>query len=221
MLHCPYCHVNVAGNKTCCPLCQGELTGSADLESEVFPPLARSRISNYFLLRLLAFICIAVSGVCVLVNVALHSKVWWSLFVVAGAFCVWLAAAIGIVNRRNTMQNVTRQAFLVPILSLFWDICTGWRGWSIDYVLPCVCMAALLTMLILIIAMRMPARSFAGYFTLVCLFGLVPAVLVACGIVHMLVPSLICIGLSLFSLAALILFQWQVFYQELVRRFHL
>ena len=37
MLYCPLCQVKVAGEKRCCPLCKGQLTGTPEPESEIFP----------------------------------------------------------------------------------------------------------------------------------------------------------------------------------------
>ena len=54
-----------------------------------------------------------------------------------------------------------------------------------------------------------------------CVLGIVPAVLVACGVAKVKLPSLVCTGLAVVLLAALLLFQWQTIKAELQRRFHL
>lgn len=221
MQQCPYCNVTVAGKKQCCPLCGGKLEGTPAPETEVFPALRRATFSGGFVLRVLALIAIAVSAICVLVNMASSTHFWWSAFVVVGAVCVWLAAAVGVAYRRDIMQNIAWQVFLIPGLSILWDVWTGWRSWSIDFVLPCVCVAALLTMLVLGGALRMPVRAFAGGFIAVCVLGTVPAVLVGMGKVRIVLPSLICAGLSILLLAGLLLFQWPTFKAEFMRRFHL
>ena len=137
MQRCPSCRVTVAGHKSCCPLCGGQLTGTPEPDTEVFPALEKPRFTGNFILRVLALIAVAVSAVCVLVNIALGMHVLWSLFVTVGAACVWAAAAVGIAYRRDIMQNLGWQAVLIPLLSVLWDVWTGWRGWSVDFVLPC------------------------------------------------------------------------------------
>lgn len=221
MQHCPSCQVDIAGEKICCPLCGGTLTGTSAPESEVFPALSHPRFSGGFVLRVLALIAIVVSVVCVMVNVTLSTRVWWSLFVALGAACVWVAAAVGVANRRDIMQNIAWQVFLISGLSMLWDWYTGWRGWSLSFVLPCVCMVALLCMLVLSTALRLPVRAFAGQFVLLCALGLVPGALVMRGTVQTVLPSLLCACLSVALLATLLLFQWQTIKQELLRRFHL
>lgn len=221
MQFCPYCRVSVAGEKICCPLCGGELTGTPAPETEVFPALVRPRFTGSFVLRLIACIALAVSAVCVLVNIAVSTHIWWSLFVVVGAACVWSAAAVGVAYRRDITQNIGWQVVLIPALSFIWDLWTGWRGWSIDFVLPCVCVAGLLSMLALAVLLRMPLRSYAGPFLSVCGIGLLPAVLVLCGRVGVILPSLICAGLSIAMLTVLLAFHGRMLKGELQRRFHL
>lgn len=221
MLKCPYCRVQIAGVKRCCPLCGGTLKGAGDPESEVFPQLEQPHFSGAVVLRLLALAGIAATAVCILVNIALGTRVWWSLFVAAGALCAFLTAAVGIAYRRDIIQNIGWQVVLLPALSVLWDYGMGWQGWSLDFVLPCVCATGLLMVLLLAVLLRLPVQSFAGVFSGSCLLGMVPGVLVGLGKVRILLPSLICAGLSTVLLAALLLFHWQTFKGELSRRFHL
>ena len=221
MQRCPNCKVTVAGHKACCPLCGGRLSGPPAPDTEVFPSLEKPRFTGSFALRLLGLLAIAVTVVCLLVNLALGMDDWWWIFVAVGAACVWSAAAVGIAYRRDIAQNIGWQVLLIPALSVLWDIWTGWRGWSADFVLPCVCAVGLLAMLLFAVLFKMPVRAFAGPFIGACVLGIVPAVLVACGVAKVKLPSLVCTGLAVVLLAALLLFQWQTIKAELQRRFHL
>lgn len=221
MQRCVNCRVTIAGHKTCCPLCGGQLTGTPEPDTEVFPALEKPRFTTGFVLRLLALVAIAVSVVCVLVNIAMRTSSPWSLFVVAGAACVWIAAAVGVAYRRDVTQNIGWQVVLIPQLSILWDAWTGWRGWSLDYVLPCVCIVGIAGMLLIAVLCRLPLRRYAGPLIGVCALGLLPLVLVVLDRVQAFLPSLLCAGLSLLSLAALALFQWQTIKAEFLRRFHL
>ena len=221
MQRCPSCRVTVAGHKTCCPLCGGQLTGTPEPDTEAFPALEKPRFTTGFVLRLLALLAIAVSVICILINIATGFHVLWSLFVAAGAACVWIAAAVAVSYRRDMTQNLGWQVVLIPVLSVLWDWWTGWRGWSIDFVLPCVCFVGVLAMLLIAILCRLPLRAFAGPLISACVLGMVPLILIACGCIRVLLPSLFCAGLAILSLAALMLFQWQTIKAEFQRRFHL
>lgn len=218
---CPYCRVRVAGAKNCCPLCGGTLSGDPDVAGEVFPELEKPRFSASIILRVLALVGVAVTAVCVLVNIALSTAVWWSLFVGAGALCVLLAAAVGVAYRRDIIQNIGWQVALMPVLSILWDVGMGFQGWSLDFVLPCVCATGVLMMLLLAVLLRLPVQSLAGALGGVCVLGLIPGLLAGLGKLRVLLPSLLCTGLSVVVLAAMLIFHWQTFRGELARRFHL
>ena len=221
MQFCPVCKVTIAGAKRCCPLCGGQLTGEPQPETESFPRLPKPPVSARFVLCVLALAAIAVSTICVLVNVATGAQVLWSLLVAAGAGCAWVTAAVAIAHRRDMTQNIAWQVILLSALSFLWDRGTGWHGWSVDFVFPCGCAAGLVTILLLILLLRLPVRAFAGSLIFLTLLGLVPAALVKWGQVKTALPSLICAGLSLVTLSALVLFNWNTVKSELHRRFHL
>ena len=83
MLYCEKCKIEVAGNKECCPLCQGELKGMGEAGSDVFPDVPKEKVSSGFLFRLLSFISIAAIIICIAVNLMAPTKVWWSLYAVS------------------------------------------------------------------------------------------------------------------------------------------
>ncbi len=221
MQHCPYCRVTIAGDKICCPLCGGRLSGKAEPETEVFPALERPRFTKSFTLRLLAFLTVIASAISVLVNIALSTRIWWSLFVVAGAVCFWCAVAVGIAYRRDITQNIGWQIVLISVLSVLWDFGTGWRGWSLDFVLPCVCTGGLLTMLLVSVLLKIPVRTFAGPYLAGCCLGLTPLIFIALDKISFVLPSLICAGVSIILVALLAIFEWQTVKAEFMRRFHL
>ncbi len=220
MLYCPYCKVSVAGEKDDCPLCGGKLTGNAEPDAEVFPPIQQHRVRKSFVLRLLACLAFVASAVCALVNIAYHDNGWWSLFVVAGSVSFCVSAAVGIAYRRDIIQNIAWQILLTALLSILWDIGTGWHNWSLDFVLPCVCAAGLAAMLLLSLLLHIPLNSITGPYLSTCILGLVPLILVVLGKVQIPLPSLICAGASIISLIVLALFGWQTFKAEFQRRFH-
>ena len=221
MQRCPHCKVTIAGHKTCCPLCGGTLIGTPEPETEVFPVLEKPPVSGGFVLRILALLAIVVSATCLLINFELYPEVWWSFCVVMGAGCVWLTVAIGVKHRRDPMQSIGWQVVVIPILSILWDHLTGWNRWSLDFVLPCVCVAGMLMVLALALCMRMPVHAFAGVFVGVCLVGLMPLLLLVLGQVDFRIPSLISSGVAIILLAGLLLLQWRTVRSEISRRLHL
>ena len=53
---------------------------------------------------------------------------------------MWLAFVTGYLKRYNLLKNAMWQLLIVSIGSILWDIFTGWHRWSVDLVLPLVCL---------------------------------------------------------------------------------
>ena len=221
MQYCPKCKVSVTGAQEVCPLCQGDLRGAPD-EKNIFPSLAdRPDKKTGFIFRLMLFIAITAAIVCVAINIMVPTSAWWSLFVVFGIGSACISVGVGYLKKSDIMKNIIWQLCIMLALAVIWDVALGWHGWSIDYVLPCVSGAALITMCLLARLLRLPLSSFASRLLLACLLGLVPAVLLACGALRVVIPSLICSALSIVALCALALFFGPMLRAELHRRLHL
>lgn len=220
MQYCPSCQMHIAGNKCCCPLCGGALEGKGDPQSEIFPRLTPSRSMARRVLRILALTGAAATAVCVLINLAMGTAVWWSLFVAGGVACGILTVAIGIAYRRDIPQNIAWETALVILLAILWDAATGWLGWSLDFVFPCACATGLVMEIALWGILKTPVHVVAGPMGGLGLAGLVPGVLVLVGLVNFALPSLLCTAFSILFLAGLMLLRRRTAWGELRRRFH-
>ena len=220
MQYCPSCQMHIAGNKCCCPLCGGVLEGKGDPQSEIFPQLTPTRSMARRVLRILALTGAAATAVCVLINLAMGTAVWWSLFVAGGVACGILTVAIGIAYRRDIPQNIAWETALVILLAILWDAATGWLGWSLDFVFPCACATGLLMEIALWGILKTPVHVVAGPMGGLGLAALVPGVLVLVGLVNFALPSLLCTACSILFLAGLMLLRRRTAWGELRRRFH-
>lgn len=221
MQYCPSCRVHIAGDKRCCPLCGGKLEGTGDPKSEIFPQLAPYGPVARRVLRILTLTGAGATAVCVLVNLLVGTEVWWSLFVAAGVACGILTAALGIAYRRDIPQNIAWETALAILLAILWDAATGWRGWSLDFVFPCVCATGLLMEIALGLIMKMPVYTMTGPLGALGLAGLVPGILVLLGQVRIALPSVLCAVCSFLFLAALLIFRRRTAWGEVRRRFHM
>lgn len=220
MQYCPSCQMHIAGNKCCCPLCGGALEGKGNPKSEIFPRLTPTRSMARRVLRILALTGAAATAVCVLINLAMGTAVWWSLFVAGGVACGILTVAIGIAYRRDVPQNIAWETALVILLAMLWDAATGWLGWSLDFVFPCACATGLIMEIALWGILKTPVHVVAGPMGGLGLAGLVPGVLVLVGLVNFALPSLLCTAFSILFLAGLMLLRRRTAWGELRRRFH-
>ena len=223
---CEKCGVSVSGGFERCPLCKNTLakiitTENGEKEYETFPFVPLVKQKHNLLYRLFKlFTAAAVIGSAA-VNLMLPESGFWSLFVAGGAACLWIGTSVAIRKRKNILKNVTYQATFASVFSVLWDIFTGWRGWSVDFVIPIAFVCAMSATAILARVLKMKTGTYIIYLFLLMIYGIIPAIFLASGLCRIVYPSFICVACSLFSFAALLIFEGGNMIEELKRRLHL
>lgn len=221
MKSCKKCAVTVAGNHEQCPLCRNTLVGEGDAANETFPFVPIVKYEHSLLYRLLQLGSAAAVISALAVNRMLPRHGFWSLFVVAGVACLWIMLSIAVRKRHHILKNVSYQVTIISILSVLWDVFTGWHGWSIDFVIPIAFVAAMCATTILARILKMHAEEYIIYLSLLILYGIIPIVFLLFDWNKIVLPSLICVAVSAFSLAALFILDGGNMVEELKRRMHL
>lgn len=220
MKYCKNCNVEIVGKRKICPLCQGHLTGDKP-QDEVFPRISfiYREYSTFFKVMLL--ISIIAASISVAVNIMLPQSGAWSLFVLGGLGSVWVSIITAINKRKNIPKNIVYQVMTISVIVLLWDVLMGWKGWSINYVIPFVCFFAMLSMAVISKVRKLHIEDYILYIIIDGLFGIVPAVFIIIGFLDVLYPSLICIVTSVISLSTIIIFEDKRLIAEMRRRLHL
>ncbi|WP_099204902.1 DUF6320 domain-containing protein [Scatolibacter rhodanostii] len=216
MKTCSKCGVTVKGKREFCPLCQGKLSGE-DSE-EVFPLVPTVYQEFHFLFRILIFISIAVVVVAVAVNLMWRDAGWWSIFWVAGAACLWIVLTLAVRKRKNMPKWIFYQVVVISLICTLWDFVVGWSGWSIDYVVPILCLVGLASLSVLSRVLRWRVEYYMISVVVNALFGIVPLIFYITDSVSVRYPTVICVAGSVMSLAALAVFKGESMWEELKRR---
>ena len=145
----------------------------------------------------------------------------WPVFVIFGLLSMWLGLIVVVRKRHNIPKTIMWQVTVATLLSVFWDWQTGWRGWSIEYLIPMIYVAAELVMYITAKIMKLSARDYITYALLDGLFGILPILFILLGCVKMLYPSVICIAVSVIFLSAIFIFQGEDIKNEWNKRMHI
>lgn len=219
MKYCEKCNVKIVGSRKVCPLCQSRLIGNS--EEEVYPyiPTIYQSFNRFFKLLILASVAAAV--IAVTVNLLIPTSGWWSVFVVLGIACLWVSLAFSVHKRNNIPKILMYQVVVISLLSVLWDSITHWHGWSLDYVVPIACIAAMASLAITVRVMKMPIRDYLIYLCIDTLFGIIPAIFYLTGSLRVRYPSFICVAFSIITMAALLIFAGESIKTELKRRLHL
>lgn len=220
MLYCRKCKINVAGKKSCCPLCHSELNKNGIASDDVYPVLKPQRYSRSFAVKVIGLVSIVAILICFTINYMVSPTTWWSLFVGAGVVCLWITSATAIIQRRYIFKNITTELFFISLLSVLWDLWTGWNRWSLDFVLPIACMVSMLSMVIIAKFTRLRTSDFVIYLTFDAVYGIVPIIFLLTGVLNVIYPSAICVCCSLVSIAALLLFEGKNIFFEFKKKFN-
>ena len=220
MKHCDKCNVNVKGNRTTCPLCQAVLSGETE-GKEIFPVIPTIYTEHSLFFKILVFLSILAAVTSATINVILPQKGWWSLFVIAGIVCMWLIIFAAAKRRKNIIKNIFFQVVFISVLAILWDVLSGWNRWSVEFVIPILCVSATIAISIIAKVMNLYFEDYIVYVMLNALFSIISIILLLSGVIHIILPSLVCIAANIVSMSALMIFEGGSLIGELKRRLHL
>lgn len=219
MLYCKHCKVNIRGNRKYCPLCQNALHGNG-IEEEEIVPIIPETYQNTLMMRVMIFISISIIAISLAINTMFPVDFNWPMFIISGILCLWVSLALVIHKRHNIPKSITWQVVIISILAVIWDLRTGWIGWSLEFVIPIVCMVAMIVMYVTAKIMRLGVREFIVYLLLDAIFGIIPIIFIVLKVVNIVYPSILCVTISALSLSAILLFEGENIKDELNKRMH-
>lgn len=221
MLSCDNCKVSLKGNFEVCPLCGGIVHNDSEQTEEVFPNLPTIFQEFNFFIRLMLLLSIVAIVASFAVNLIFTRESRWSFIVAGGVGCMWLSMFFIIRKKSNIPKTILWQVVLIGVLSVLWDRSMGWIGWSIDFVIPSICVGAMIVMAIAAKIVKISVRDLTVYFLIDALFGFVPIIFIIFGGLNVLFPSVICVAASVISISALMLFQGDNMKAELKKKMHI
>lgn len=164
------------------------------------------RKENQRIVQTFSFLCLAVAVICGMINIMTAGTLNWSWFAGAGCVCAWLVVMVAYSKRRNILKNEIWQLLLISVIAILWDRFTGWRGWSVDFILPFGVLLVQFSVPVIARVNRLKREEYLFYLVQACIAGLIPMILAWTGVVKFVYPSVICAGISILTLAALFIF---------------
>lgn len=225
MQKCSSCGVNLTGNRRCCPLCGHRLEGFDESAGEsygIFPKVP-VRVSYPFILKITTFAALAVLLVVNLLRYAFFPDLRAYVPLSLGTVCGWIAVNVGFRRRTDLPRGILEEGVLAVLLCLLWDRLTGWRGWSVDYVLPAVSLALAVFFCVMGIADRNRLTVYADFFLISELGIAACAVLMFAGVYDGIGRyfAVSAVGAGVLLLIAQIVFRTRAFASEVHRWSHL
>ncbi len=221
MSYCSHCRVHVRGEDSSCPLCLNTLPDSRGERGEPIFPEIPPRIEKKILMKIMLFISIIVLVAALFIWRLIEDAPFsWIVTTLLGIVTFWLWMIFVMRRRIHMQKRITGALFIVAALSVFWDWKIGWRGWSVDYVIPVACMISLLALAVIGRVFRLPWSDYLTYLLIVCIFGLVLSLFLLFDVVNVIYPTLLCIACCAISLAGLLIFRGEEILFELQKRMH-
>ena len=219
MQRCNRCKMDIQGYKKSCPLCGGALTGEG--EEPAYPTIKRKIMTRALVVRVSAFVTIAFIVIMMLLNSATNGKIEWIPLAVISSLVCFADICLTVYFRSNPIKTVTWQMIVGMILSVLVDYYTGWHGWSVIWVLPCVFVVMLITTLSIGFGLRMSLRDFVLYLLLETLLSLIQIPLIKTGINRFPMPAMWGEAAVILFFVGIVLFRWRDFKSASDRYFNI
>lgn len=156
---CIKCNVEILDDVQSCPLCCSVLEQTDELEN-MYPDARVAMRKRVFFSRIYLFVGILVEMILISLNLAFASTIWWSAIsglIILYSYLVLRYAIIGKSGYRSKVIVLTLIALMGAVAI---DFICGYRGWSVDYVLP----AGILSMDVIILGcMFFNRRNWQSY----------------------------------------------------------
>ena len=219
MNKCPKCDITLITNSTICPLCHNKI--DQKVKNSIYPDLTTKGKAYNFLRKL--FLLISLCGIIfsLLINYWVSKEISWSIFVILGIISFWLTFSLGINKSHSFMRILFAEIVALMILTIIWDLLTGFYKWSITYCFPFLCIAYTITFLIIRLFTRYRRKEYIFYTYINSLIGLLPLYFIIGEKLNTLWPSYVSVSTSLFALIFLFIFNHHTLENEIERRLHI
>lgn len=219
MKRCNACQITISTPAHLCPLCQGPLipcSGEGE-EEAVFPPFQEKRTYNV-VKRILLFLSALGVVVCAVLNLVFTPDFWWWLLALTGVVYAWAVILHMLRRGGNVAGKILMQVVCLSALSILIDFETGYRGWSVSFMLPGIFCAGIVSVVILIACHRTNWAGYVLYQVVLALFGFIPLVLFFTGLSRSFWMALCPAFLAVASLLGLFFFSDKSIKNEFRRR---
>ena len=219
MSKCIKCDVEVNSVTSRCPLCNSELK-KWNKEDSIYPN--KVNVLNHALVKKFILLIVVLCSVGTFaINYFLTPNIKWSLFVVLQIIIIGAIVSKIMSGRNKVLKFLFMSSFVICGISIFWDMYMGSRGWSLDYVLPSLCISYSIFVLILRVVNYLAFRETSSYIYFNVMLGFVPCILMAFGYIHVPILAYISGVLAFLNLLILLIFDWSDFKNFILKKLHI
>ena len=144
-IRCQKCGLTFSGERVYCPLCKKRIIAEGTADSsikedfDVFP-VTQKKQADFIFMKIVTFAALAAVIVAGMVDrmMVLSDRTWQPIFflVVIGVAGGYALLIVGQRKWKNIRKMVMYEVIIGMILCIAYDWYTGWKGWSVQIVLP-------------------------------------------------------------------------------------
>ena len=219
MSKCRNCNIEILDNSPRCPLCHGALeTGPA--EQAMYPDVRRPAKKLALAARIYLFCALVLESLLVLMCIALGLRPLWCIIPGLGLLYVYLLLRYALLGQSGYQAKTFVLTLMAVLTALAADFATGYRGWSVDYVLPLGIIFIDIAVFVLLFANRRGWQSYIIWELFMLLCSLIPAGLYLKGLERNICFAFLPLSLSVYLFLGCMIIGGRRARLELKRRFH-
>lgn len=216
---CIKCHVEILDDTPSCPLCCSVLEATDEMEN-MYPDARVSMRKRIFFSRVYLFCGILVEILLVALDRMMDSTIWWSAITGLGILYSYMVLRYAILGKAGYRSKLIVLSLIALVSTIAIDFIIGYRGWSVDYVLPA---GVVLMDGVILGCMAVNRRNWQSYIMwqiAMILFSLIPMTLYLLGLEKNIFMAFAPLAASLAIFAGTMMIGGRRAWVELSRRFH-
>lgn len=217
MSKCVKCSVAIDTLTDRCPLCNSQI----ELCQTTSYPKIKSKLTSNLFRRIVFVIAIIACIVVALVNYLLTPSIIWSLFVILQIGLMYYVFYHLLSGQKKVVKLLFVLNILVCLLSIFWDNYTSFKGWSINYVFPSLCITYGVFMIILRFVNYFAFRENSSYIYFNVCLEFLPILLLNLEQLSVGILAYISAILGIINLLILIVFDGSSLKSDIARKLHI
>ena len=217
MAKCTKCNIELNTISDVCPLCNSEIKNK---DNSIYPVI-KNNLNKSSLMKIIFFINCLICVSILLINYFCTPGVKWSIFVVIQLIVTYWVFRKVLRGRNKILRLLFILNFIICAVSLFWDYYVGFSGWSINYVLPSLCISYGIFMLILRFVKYFAFKENSSFIYLNVCIEFVPLILVFYDKITFPLLAIISAVMGVLNLLVLMIFDGSNFKEDIRKKLHM
>ena len=207
MQYCQKCNIHIRGNKRCCPLCQGKLSGEGD--RPVFPVLPKKKVSSVTFLRICVFAALISEIVLLSIFRLTNYQAKWTGVAMTSIMFALIDIVLAVYYHRDLLKLIASEFFLAMLASWLVDRHFGNNGWSLSFFIPIAFLLYPPVIVLAAKAVRLSLTDYVIYLVVGALLSFLQIIPLQTGRTAFPVPAVISMAFTAIILCFLFVFRFQ------------